>query len=75
MTGAINAAQRQVANETVGKVLGTIIGLAFATFFLPFVAVYAWNGMTPEGWVDLAYRPTVAGFFVFRVLLHWVRTE
>lgn len=73
MTGAINAAQTQVATEAVGKAIGGFIGYVGAAFLLPLVAVYAWNGMTPEGWVDLSYLPTVAGFFVGRILLGWVK--
>ncbi len=36
------------------------------TFFVPFVAVYAWGASVPEAWVDLGYWPLVAGFYVFR---------
>lgn len=75
MTGAINAAKKQVALESAGKALGGIIGFGFATFAVPLIALYAWGGMTPEDWADLAYLPTVAGFFVFRILIHWMRTE
>ena len=75
MTGAINAAKRQAVADTAGKVFGTLIGVAFATFVLPLVALYAWNGLTPDGWVDWSYLPTVAGLFFFRIMIHWVRSE
>jgi hypothetical protein len=75
LTGAINAAQAQVAANAVTKVLGAITGFAAATFLIPFVAVYAWNGLTPEGFHDLSYLPTVAGFFVGRIVLKWVKSN
>ncbi len=43
------------------------------TFFVPFVALYAWGGLVPEAWVDLGYWPLVAGFYVFRHLVSWAR--
>ncbi len=75
MTGAINAAKTQAAVESMVKVIGTLIGLAAVTFLVPLLAVYAWNGLTPDGWVDWSYLPTVAGLFLFRVMIHWVRSE
>ncbi len=75
LEGAVNAAKQQVALESAGKALGGIIGFTFATFFLPLVAVYAWNGMTPNGWMEWSYLPTVAGLFFIRIMIHWVRTE
>ncbi len=75
MTGAINAAKTQAAAEATGKVLSTLFGFAFATFVLPLVALYAWNGLTPDGWVEWSYLPTVAGLFFFRIMIHWVRSE
>lgn len=75
LTSAINAAKAQAATEAVTKVLGAILGFAAATLFVPFLAVYAWNGLTPEGWADLSYLPAVAGFVVCRALLKWVKSK
>lgn len=75
MSGAINAAKVQAASEVLTKVLNVAIGFTFATFFMPLVLVYAWNGLTPNGWVEWEYLPTVAALFFFRIMIHWARTE
>lgn len=75
MTDAINAAKARAAVEAVAKVLGTFIGYAGSVFLIPFLVVYAWNGLTPEGWVDLSYLPAVAGLFAFRIMILWVRPK
>lgn len=41
------------------------------TFFVPFVALYAWGGMAPESWEQQGYWPVVAGFYVFRQVANW----
>ncbi len=43
------------------------------TFFVPFVALYAWGGMAPETWEQQGYWPVVAGFYVFRILVTIIR--
>lgn len=73
MSGAINAAKAQAATEATLKVFGTLIGFVFATFFLPLLVVYAWNGMTPDGWVALPYLPTVSALLFFRIMILWVK--
>lgn len=75
MQSALGKAKDQVVADTVGKVFGVTTGFLFTTFFVPFVAVYAYNGMQPAVWSDISYLPTVAGFFVFRVVIHMVRNE
>lgn len=75
MTDAINAAKAQAATEAVGKALGGTIGFLAAVFLLPLVAVYAWNGLTPESFPDWQYLPAVAGFLVGRILLCWVKAR
>lgn len=72
LEGAVGAAK---AADAVSKVLGVITGSLLALFFVPFVALYAWNGLTPDSFVNGSYLPLVAATFVFRVVLHWVRSE
>lgn len=75
MTDAINAAKAQTVANTATKVLGGTIGFLAATFLLPLLIVYAWNGLTPESFPDWQYLPAVAGFFVTRILLYWVKAR
>ncbi len=74
MAEAIRRAQAQTAGKTAAKFFSTLIGVAIAAFLIPLLAVYAWNGMTPEGWVDWPYLPTVAGLFVLRIVLNWAKS-
>lgn len=39
------------------------------TFFVPFVALYAWGGIAPEAWGEQGYWPLVAGFYVLRTVI------
>lgn len=73
MSGAIDAAKAQAATEKMLQVGGTIIGIALGALLVPFLVVYAWNGLTPEGWVEWSYLPTVAGLLAFRILRNWAR--
>lgn len=70
---AVEAAKDQAFAQSALAVAGGLLGHAAAIFLIPLLAIYAWNGMTPEGWVDLTYWPTVAGFFVIRLLINWVK--
>ena len=75
MGEAKNQAVSDAAGKVLGKVFGVLTGFLFMTFFVPFVAVYAYNGMQPPVWPDVSYLPAVAGFFVFRHLIHMLRSE
>ncbi len=72
---AIKRATLQTFAERLGALAGTAIGFLFTVFLLPLIIVYAYNGMQPEVWADISYLPTVAGLFVFRALVHMLRTE
>lgn len=72
---ALDKTKEQAIADTVGKVFGVLTGFLFTTFFVPFVAVYAYNGLQPPVWPDISYLPAVAGFFVFRHLIHTLRSE
>ncbi len=69
------AAEVQEFANSIGKYIGLGFGFLFTTFFVPFLIVYAYNGLQPAVWPDISYLPTVAGLFVFRVLVHMGRTE
>ncbi len=75
LTSMQRAAEVQEFANSVGKFIGLGFGVLFTTFFLPFLIVYAYNGLQPAVWPDISYLPTVAGLFVFRTLVHMVRTE
>lgn len=75
MQDAIKTVQAQAFAESLSKLFGTATGFAFTTFFLPFVIVYAYNGLQPAVWPDISYLPALAGLFVFRTLIHMVRKE
>ena len=75
MQEALGHAKDQVVADAAGKVFGVLTGFLFTTFFVPFVAVYAYNGMQPAVWPDISYLPTLAGFFVFRQIIHMLRSE
>ncbi len=55
--------------------VGKIMRWGVHTFFVPFVALYAWGGIAPEAWGDQGYWPLVAGFYVFRVLISIIRGD
>lgn len=61
--------------ELLGTGIGTIAKWGATTFFVPFVALYAWSGMAPESWEQLSYWPVVAAFYVFHQLVKWVRPQ
>lgn len=71
MTGVINTAKRVAAIERFYKVVGGGIGLGGRFFGVPWLAAYAWNGMTELP--DWPYLPTVAAFAVFNVLAATLR--
>ncbi len=75
MNKALGQSKEQVVADAAGKVVGVFSGFLFTTFFVPFVAVYAYNGMQPAVWPDISYLPTLAGFFVFRQIIHMLRSE
>lgn len=70
MENAVETAKDQAFAQSAFAIAGGLLGNAAAIFFIPLLAVYAWNGMTPEGWVDWTYWPTVAGFVVFSFLIN-----
>ena len=72
---ALDKTKEQAVANTVVKVLGAGVGFLLGALFVPFVAVYAYNGMQPPVWPDISYLPAVAGFFVFRHLIHTLRSE
>lgn len=61
--------------EKLNTFIGGVTGFFFGTFFVPFLIVYAYNGMQPAVWPDISYLPTLAGLFVFRVLINMLRSE
>lgn len=72
------AVEKAQAAELITKMMafvGSGIGYAFALFVVPFLIVYAYNGLQPAVWPDISYLPTVVGLFVFRVLIHMLRRE
>lgn len=75
MRAALGQSKEKVVMDAMGKVFGAFTGFLSTTFFVPFVAVYAYNGLQPAVWPDISYLPAVAGFFVFRVVIHMVRKE
>ncbi len=75
MQSALGQTAEQAVKDSVGKVAGVFSGFLFTTFFVPFVTVYAYNGLQPAVWPDISYLPAVAGFFVFRQVIHMLRNE
>ncbi len=75
LQAAVAKAQATTLAEDVGKLLGGFTGFAFTTFFVPFVIVYAYNGLQPAVWPDISYLPAVAGWFAFRTLVNMLRKE
>ncbi len=73
MEKALGTAKDQVVANAAGTVFGVFTGFLFTTFFVPFVAVYAYNGLQPAVWPDISYLPALAGFFVFRQVIQMVR--
>ena len=78
----LNAIRKSVGDEEsksfssqLSKIIGGGIGFLFGTFFVPFLIVYAYNGLQPAVWADISYLPAVAGLFVFRTLVHMLRSE
>jgi len=57
----------------LGTATGGMMRWGVNTFFIPFVALFAWGGMAPESWEQQSYWPVVAGFYVFRQVISWVR--
>ena len=75
MQEALEKAQTVKFTDAAGRFIGTLIGTAFDLFLVPVVIVYAYNGLQPEIWADISYLPTVAGLFVFRILIRMIRDE
>lgn len=75
LEGAVNAAQKQAAVERTIGGGGTLFGFVLAAFLVPAIAMYAYNNLTPESFANWEYLPTVAAFFVVRILLGWVRGQ
>lgn len=67
MAAAINKAKLAAALQSVGSLLG----VAARIFGVPWLAVYAWNGLTTLP--DWHYLPAVAGFFVLSIVLNLAR--
>lgn len=67
--------KQQKGLVALGEVGGKIFAFGIGTFFVPFVALYAWGGMAPESWEQLSYWPVVAGFYVFRQLARWAHAR
>ena len=61
--------------EKVSTAINTLFGLVVTSFFIPFLIVFAYNGLQPAVWPDISYLPTVAGLVVFRILVHMIRKE
>ena len=72
---AIETAKLNAFGAAVGQFVGTLTGFAFTTFVMPFLIVYAYNGLQPAVWPDISYLPTMVGLFVFRNLVRMIRTE
>lgn len=75
IAAGIMAKQKAQQNSNLAELGGTIGGWArwgVTTFFVPFVALYAWGGMAPESWEQQGYWPVVAGFYVFHQVFLWV---
>lgn len=75
MKSTLGEAKDQAVAGAIGKVFGVLTGFAVTTFFVPFVAVYAYNGLQPAVWPDISYLPALAGFYVFRMIIHMMRSE
>ena len=71
MTKVLSAAERVAVVNQFLTVAGGGIGMAARIFALPWLAIYAWNGMTTLP--DWPYWPTVAAFVVVSILLTTVR--
>ena len=75
MRKALETEESKSASYQLSKFIGSGIGFLFATFFVPFLIVYAYNGLQPAVWADISYLPAVVGLFVFRTLVHMLRSE
>ena len=75
MKEAMNQPKERSAAEKLGAMVGTLIGLLVTSFFVPFLIVFAYNGLQPAVWPDISYLPTVAGLVVLRILVHMIRKE
>lgn len=75
MQEAITNAQANALATQISKFVGGVTGFMFSAFVVPFLIVYAFNGLQPAIWPDISYLPTVAGLFVFRTLVHMLRSE
>lgn len=63
---------KQRAAKASSKAGSALVSGLITLFVLPFIALLAWNGLTPESFPDWNYWPTLAGLLVIRVVLSWV---
>ena len=75
MKEAMNQPKERSAAEKLGAMVGTLIGLLVTSFGMPFLIVFAYNGLQPAVWPDISYLPTVAALAVFRIFIHMIRKE
>lgn len=75
MHEALEAKKLEAFATSLGKFAGVITGFLFTLLVVPLLIVYAYNGLQPEVWANISYLPTVAGLFVFRILIHMIRKE
>ncbi len=61
--------------EKLSGMISTLFGVIVTSFGMPFLIVFAYNGLQPAVWPDISYLPTVAALAVFRVLIHMIRKE
>ena len=61
--------------EKLSAAIITLFGVVVTSFGMPFLIVFAYNGLQPAVWPDISYLPTVAALAVFRVLIHMIRKE
>ena len=61
--------------EKVNTAIGVVFSILVTSFGLPFLIVFAYNGLQPAVWPDISYLPTVAALAVFRILIHMIRKE
>ncbi len=71
----LGEAKDQAVADSVGKMLGTFTGFMLTALFVPWLAVYAYNGLQPAVWPDISYLPAVAGFFVFQSIIRMLKSE
>ena len=61
--------------EKVSTAIGSLFSVLVTSFGMPFLIVFAYNGLQPAVWPDISYLPTVAALAVFRIFIHMIRKE